>query len=343
ETSATSLDDSVFGGDSFALKNVCVGRQGFQDISGPDQTLIPLKQLEGRWTVVVSSVPFETHSNDGDGEANSNDDDKNFESPVDESLSRETIDKQNDQQVVMAENTAHQEAGRTKDLDSKDIGTMSLGIAESPWKSEHSHQRPTFKIKVCRPESVVETSHIEKELTRGDVLKFFSGISEAIEAVMPQLFDDETYYEDSSNDVQLGSRKSQLAEKVLIFGRLLGGLLEHEDRSDLLEYQGECMEGFFNALLDCPLPIDALSLLSETLGICASTTDFKSSNVGRSDDVDFLSREGPTKIMGLLSACHTELQRVENTVANFKSNRHHVETAPSKAREKGSVEELTRP
>jgi hypothetical protein len=263
--------------------------------------------------------------------------------PTSDTLYDKAIPAENDPGRVTASTLGH-----VVKLSSKEANIVPSEMCDNPLPRQHLKRNSLFHVSVYRTESVLKTPSAEKQLTRGEVLKFFSEISETIEAALPQLFEDETFYEEASNNAEFPSLKYKLAEKVLIFGRLLGGLLECEHSNELLSYQCECIQGFLNSLLDCPLPIDALCLLSETLCFSASTTDVSTSGFfgkerARKEQVEELSRERPAKILSFLSACQSEMQRIETSIVMEKSKQHNHEETYSSPCEDTFLQEVSRP
>ena len=243
----------------------------------------------------------------------------------------------------IVESDPHLEADANEDSENKmapkDDGepTQDLGPMEKPVESSVENERVVdrqeasgFNIQVFRTQTMLNGPEFEKILTLGDILKLYSEISEAIDRVLPQIAAKEIY-EGRENKSLPGGKlsKTDLIEKVLIFGKILGGLLQ--DFGDLSEhvqkYQRECIEGFINSLLSCPLPIEALSSLSEIIGISASTKDVDTAPLDVKDgkalslseqeknNVDVLSRDRIASVVRLLSVCEAEFQRAENSEA----------------------------
>ncbi|MGK3747818.1 MAG: hypothetical protein ACI8RD_000108 [Bacillariaceae sp.] len=208
--------------------------------------------------------------------------------------------------------------------------TSDVNEADEIHRPEVRKDAPLFLVKVLRAQSPQTESLVEKQWSLGDVLKLYSELSEELEPILPQLVgkDSSVWKEASTSSLERLS-SLDLSEKMIVCGRVLGGLLDYEESSDCMEglrnYQCECIESFFNSLILCPLPIDALALLSDALGIDGSSVDVKPTRLD--DSCDGGEEEGienehkkdvtpkktlskrPGAIMNLLSVCEAELQR----------------------------------
>ncbi|KAL3924286.1 MAG: hypothetical protein SGILL_001138 [Bacillariaceae sp.] len=332
------LDDSAFGGDSFVLKNVRVSNKGHRVASESYSALPPLKKLQRNWMVIVSSIP----SNE-------------LRKGTDSALRDSSSDSNEAQVQPKAPSISENEIGLAdcpgKDTSAEEHDCISSPSNQTVQGSEIVEQRPLFRVHIFDVRSTTTTSvkpEIEKQLTRADVLQFFSEMSQTIEAALPQLFEDEVLYEEAENSIGNASSISSMAEKVLVFGRILGGLLDCEDRAELRKYQCDSIAGFLNSLLECPLPIEALAILSETLGISASTMDVSTSDITGKDEVlenltKDLPRERPGRIMGLLSACQAEMQRIENGIAIRDTNDKQVQLLSMNSSQEPVIEQVPTP
>jgi hypothetical protein len=308
-------DDSVFGGGPLTLKNIYVSDQIPPSIGSMDVNDIPLKRFEADWNVVVSQL---SAANDAGGGLLINE--NNITNKVD-AAKREIVDSSDN--FVSGEEQSH-------------LGYQGvLGLPEEPGFEGQRNVMMTqdmsaFNIEVFRTQTMLRNPEFVKALRFGDILKLHSEISEAIDPVLPYLAAKGKY--DGSEDKSLGTgrlSKTDLIEKVLIFGRILGGLLQDfgGNFDHVHKYQCESIEGFLNALLACPLPIEALSSLSEIIGISDSTRDVDTFPVDRNEEkgckisgkeqnnVDSLSRDRIASAMRLLSACEAEYRRAENMEA----------------------------
>jgi hypothetical protein len=290
-----TVDDSAFGGNSVALKNVYVSNETPTSEEPQNQMSVPLKRLQGTWNVLVK--PTQLHM------------ERKF-APNAENAPTQTNDDCDPTFTGNSDQT-------TGSLEKRDVVGLEIaaGIPDIPSKSNASELIPSFDVRIFRGASDFGSPEVEKRLTLGDVAHLFTDISETVEGALPQLIDNRCY-EDAQKQEQ-----QYTVERLLIYGRILGGLLEDDDRAEVQKYQCEAIEGFLNALLECPLPVNALLSLSETLGISASTVDAPgpflpaSSDTVPTNTTKPLSKERPTAILSLLYACQSELQRIENEKA----------------------------
>jgi hypothetical protein len=320
-------DDSIFGGEPFTLKNVHVSNQVPPGLGSLDLNDIPLKKFEGDWTVVVNQLATKDTGKTAVAEEKSNID--NLEDGLESDAHFQgNVPFPGDAKGYSESNKTPKEDGEsTQDLEPTEKPDES--ILEN--KLVVSRQDVSgFKIQVFRTQTMLHGPEFEKVLTLGDILKLYSEISEAIDPVLPRLAAKETYEGRQNTSLADGNLSTtDLIEKVLIFGRILGGLLQDfGDHSEhVRKYQRECIEEFINSLLGCALPIEALSSLSEIIGISASTKDIETDHLDVKDGkglflseqekntVDVLSRDRVASVMRLLSVCEAEFQRAENNEA----------------------------
>lgn len=203
----------------------------------------------------------------------------------------------------------------------KDMGLSYTKGADEYNFVETKSSIPVFLVKAVRAQ---DESLAEKQWTIGDVVKLYYQLSEVLEPVLPQLTNKyRILCKESSSEMPLNF---DVCEKMIVFGRLLGGLLDYEESSDRVEclrnYQCQCIEGFFNSLLSCPLSAEALKLLCEELGIDGITEDVKLEsrddsskssvhefNEEKPKDVPSLLKH-PGTILSLLTQCEAEFQQL---------------------------------
>jgi len=330
-----SLVDSLFGGESLTLKNIYVGHEKIRLHNTPNQDVKTLCVLTEKWMVNVSEI--ETMS-----ETEVLVSDTEFLARV------ATVEDANDVGNDADENNG-QNGGLTFTKEEATLNTDSIPNRENeqlgvPSKNQCDSLR--FLVKLLRVHSEQTEMHVEKQWSFGDVLKLYAGISEIIENYLPELIGERRFGSDAPSAFSTErSSKSDVAEKMIVWGRILGGLLgggEFPERIEGLgQYQCESIENFLNSLLECPLPASGLTFLSETLGIdCSmrkmeqsthdSTSDSAESNMIHLEDDE--RRKDATKrpqtclglpepenrsgaILNLLSACDAELGQVQTRTA----------------------------
>ena len=366
-------DYAFGGGEPLTLKNIFVSHETAFLPSAFDQEAIPLKMLTGKWFVKVSeisstnaqiessdcslnlaakigSAPYITKAGSGPDNLTENELDKTI--PI---ASSRKIEEDSFITSTMLENrNTHQVLGTQHYIKDNDVSASQEQVEGEIQFSEKSTQQetndvkeadeihrpearkdtPLFLVKVLRAQSTQTESLVEKQWSLGDVLKLYSELSEELEPVLPQLVGkDSSVWKEASISSLKRPSSLDLSEKMIVCGRLLGGLLDYKESSDWIEglrlYQCECIESFFNSLILCPLPIDALALLSDALGIDDSLGDVKPTRLDGScyggvqegienehkkdvtpkkEKKSTLSKR-PGAIMNLLSACEAELRR----------------------------------
>jgi hypothetical protein len=309
-----ATDDSVFGGDSVVLKNVYASNRSPTSDRGPNDATVPLKMLQGKWIVAVGITNAQITTSKPERSTEH----------LDQRLgSFQKIDE-GEMDGVKAQCLEEQ---KCQQIEEHNHGNSQNG--DNPSDSSVSTIIPTFDVRVFRASSLSGPPESTSQLTLGVITNLFTDLSEAVEGALPQLIDSRFYEESHQQEYS----KQDVVEKVLVFGRILSGMLECDDRNEVRNYQSDLLEGFLNALLECPLPVEALLSLSETLGIAASTVDapaqtctivrekIETNNVLKDCDTEPLSYDRPTTILSLLSACQSELQRIENETAIRKTNK----------------------
>jgi hypothetical protein len=316
-------DDSVFGGDSVVLKNICAIHESPTGEREPKYDVVPLKLLQGKWIVFVGYKNARTTSSKA---RKSNDHlnqelgspQRRVEGQMDgvESESVQQLQSPKSHEHKLGNSQSCDEQTDSQSCDEQTDGSISKVI-------------PTFDVRVFRAASLQGSPEVTKPLTLGDIASLFTDLSEAMERALPQLIDNRFYEESQKQD----HSKQDVVERVLVLGRILGGMLECDDRDEVRNYQSDLLEAFLNALLECPLPVEALLSLSDTLGISASTVDApapastidskKTENESppRNNDTDPLPYHRPTTILSLLSACQSELLSIENEISMQKTKK----------------------
>jgi hypothetical protein len=375
-----SQDDSLFGGDLLTLKNIYVGQDITSLPNASHVEVIPLKILKENWFVKVSELT-NTAEPAGMGITHHQTKSTNVLDDLDEktsspkttieayenkeecvSVASSILDVESDQikskkHIAEIQNSGGEMcsvAGDQRDVKeqteyskaSTDQAIRDIERINRYSLSESQEDIPRFVVKVLPVQHTQNVGSFEKQLSFGDVLKLYSGVSEMIEDILRQQFGKYSSVCDGSSALPSEEFSTTASfEKVMVCGRVLGGILEARESFECIEgfrrYQCESIENFFNALLKCPLPGDALMFLSDILGINELMEDFrpiKDESRGRSeinshtvslvDDCTEINglREGvienhelcsspsgnrPGNVLNLLSACETELQWVE--------------------------------
>jgi len=190
-----------------------------------------------------------------------------------------------------------------------------------------------FRIKVRQVDKQYTESSSEKLCRLGDVFELFTQVSEGIERVAAQLLQ-----VDASNTQLAYSERENVVDKLVVGGIMLGGILDTDARSNILDktrnYQADVLEGFLNSVLECPMPAGTLGSLAEVLGICASTkdallvppqTEYGLKNVH--NEATTLQKEArkkgdesfrgsppkPERMLSLISTCGAQMLRAEHS------------------------------
>ncbi len=302
-------DDELFGGDLLTLKNIYVG-EDIKSFANVPQMEEPLKVLKEKWFVKVSEIRETAET--------SHFDQKRESASIPEKV------KVDEKTKIEAESSECKEE--------KKFSSDYRALGMNPDVSR-------FLVKVQKIRSPQDCASFEKQWSFGDVLGFYSVVTEAIEATLTQQLGKLSSPWDLSSAENVS--KSALFEKVMVCGRVLGGLLEAGKSFDTIQgfrrYQCESMENFLNSLLECPLPINGLSLLAGTLGIDDPMEDFllagnescngKTSPIpsvdrkvkrrgsnerfsGGDGSKFHLSDDRTVQIFNLLTACEAEIQQI---------------------------------
>jgi len=330
-----SLDDSAFGGgEPLILKNIFVSHETALYSSAFDKEVIQLKMLKGKWAVKVSEISPTNNQVESS----------------DHSVDLAAAEIGSAQYSSKTDKDAYDLAGKDAIIASQQQVEGCMQFSENSTQKEISDAKendenrrpetrknvPLFLVEVLCVQSTQIVPPVEKQYTLGDILKLYSQLSEELEPVLRQ-FDgkDSSVWKESSATSTARLSKSDLSEKMIVCGRILGGLLDYEvslldSIEGLRHYRCECVEFFFNSLLLCPLPVDALTLLCEALGIDGLLVDVKATatkdlsviipgkdgtenehkkNVASKKKKKSSLSECPGVIVSLLSACETELQQ----------------------------------
>ncbi len=312
-------DDALFGGNLLTLKNIYAGEY-MKPLSNASDVEEPLKVLKEKWFVKVSEIAKTPAP-----------------SPKSESVPND-LDEQSESVKAVVESSEIKEENSSAEF--------------VPLDSERDV--PRFLVKAFKVQRAQDAASFEKPCSFGDVLGFYSVVTEALEATLTQQLGKHSSPWDQSSSSSSGKiSTTALFEKVMVCGRVLGGLLEAGKSFDGIEgfrrYQCESIENFLNSLLECPLPVNALAMLSGTLGInepmeefqlvrddtCngitfpipsaddnAETSDREDDILGRHDKISPPSGERTGRIFNLLMACEGELQQMgsRNTSMNTKQS-----------------------
>jgi hypothetical protein len=125
-------------------------------------------------------------------------------------------------------------------------------------KTDTADMNNVFRIQVRQVDKAHKESSSEKYCRLGDIFELYTQVSESIERVLSQLLRENPT---SSRKVDLLSEdRVHLVDKVMVGGMMLGGLLDIEESSDILEkthdYQGK---GLFLLLLSFRKKVVALT------------------------------------------------------------------------------------
>ncbi|CAJ1957250.1 unnamed protein product [Cylindrotheca closterium] len=249
--------------------------------------------------------------------------------PVDSNISKSTTETE--PQEVPSDNTSEQNSD----------------LAHKPSSAPGENVRAFFRIKVRQCDKNHKDSSSENLRTLGDILEIYTQVSEDIERIAAQLLQVDT----TNGQVSLSDREN-VVDKLVVCGMMLGGILDMDEMSNLLNktrnYQADVLEGFLNSVLECPMPVGTLGSLTEVLGICVSTKDVtlvpsqtESRTESAKDDTvtstielgenrkankedDMLlsaSQLEPEKMLSLISTCGAQMLRAEYNSPRPTKNR----------------------
>ena len=312
-------NDAVFGGEAITLKSIYAG-EDIKSIGGGSQLQVPLRMLKERWYVRVHEITKPSSAS------------QNIDSIV------ENLDGNlTDSSVLMTSLEAKEEKS-----------------TDSPSSSNGNQDIPQFLLTILKVQHTEAAVSVEKQWSFGDAVRFYSVISEAIEDTLKYQHGkvSSIWDESSASQITTSSTLSSF-EKVMVCGRVLGGILETRTSFDFAEgfrrYQSESIENFLNCLLECPLPSDALVLLSGTLGINESIDDFvpyvmddasegnplalpvdgntadinrfQEDMAGRKELDLSATNDRSGSILKLLSACEAELHQIESKKTSMEQRK----------------------
>eukprot|EP00934_Nitzschia_sp_Nitz4_P008098 Nitzschia sp. Nitz4//scaffold135_size62275//54221//61276//NITZ4_006357-RA/size62275-snap-gene-0.60-mRNA-1//-1//CDS//3329535584//8088//frame0 len=136
---------------------------------------------------------------------------------------------------------------------------------------------------------------IQKVVALSDIFVLHTIVSESVETAMASAGESWDF--------------SHLLENVVLLGRTLRGFLD--TNTDVLQrtrdYQAEILEAFLNLVVQCPLTKEAISILSELLGLGDESGN--ETIIGNPENNDDMATplSPPDAIFSLLAACETEL------------------------------------
>jgi len=313
-------DDALFGGDLLTLKNIYAG-EDIKPLSNVPQIEESLKVLKEKWFVKVSEI---------------------METPQTSPVDRKRESTTSIPEEVEVDENAKSEVESSEIKEEKKFSSDFMALDRNPDVSR-------FLVKVQKMQSSQDCASFEKQWSFGDVLGFYSVVTEAIEATLTQQHGKlSSPWHSSASSENVST--SVLFEQVMVCGRVLGGLLEAGKSFDCIDgfrrYQCESIENFLNSLLECPLPINGLTLLAGTFGIDDPMEDFllagdescngKTSlipsadkkpktnclkegiSVGRGSKLH-PSDDRTVQIFNLLTACEAEIQQIDTKNESTKT------------------------
>jgi len=369
-----SQNDSLFGGELLTLRNIYLENDVIIPGASRGET-ISLKILKDDWFINVSRIKNNDISHDGE-EENSEAKLRNVKDDLSETsnhtetsigtsqniscdyVTSSSFNKQmtsgiqpgelqNEVQEVVTDASDQISIKKQKGDPELSLQQVKDCVSEIDINgfSEPRDGIPYFLVKVLRVQQTQNIVSFEKQWSFGDVLELYVGVSEVLRNHFPHYSGRYSGIFDGSSEFP-AEKASRIAsfEKLILCGRILGGLLEtresFEHIEDFRHYQCESIENFLNAVLECPLPIDGLTLVSNALGINGPMEDFrsitnKSQNKGvrdsyapsHPDEEDAIknleassshTNTCPANVLKLLTACEIELQRGETRTASME-------------------------
>jgi hypothetical protein len=225
---------SSSGGDAVTMKNVYSSRRA-PAFSPSEGTWEPLKSFEGLWAVRVSpktsSPGAHSHVQEGD---------------------QKELESRDSGGEVSAASLPGGAA-----LDSESTNSPSEPVRPMV-KTDTANMNNVFRIQVRQVDKAHKESSSEKYCRLGDIFELYTQVSESIERVLSQLLRENPA--PSRKDDLLSEDRVHLVDKVMVGGMMLGGLLDVEESSDILEkthyYQGK---GLFLLLLSFGKKVVALT------------------------------------------------------------------------------------
>ena len=228
QRSSMNSNESIFEGGAITLKNVHASGHP-PSVSGVDAILVPLKKFVGLWTVSVKPGRLTLGTNP---------------QTVNDSGGMLKVKMANEEEKSSfgAMNSTESTTGPEKlhRVDSGVNGNSSVPNIQLDTESiddKEQDQKEIFRFGVFRADQVEMKPAIERIFSLGDVLQLHAQISESLERMLPQLINEEVQAEKSgSRATGQGSQKLTTlfsVEKVMVTGRILGGLLDLEESSDI--------------------------------------------------------------------------------------------------------------
>jgi hypothetical protein len=247
---------------------------------------LPLKRLQGNWFVKVSSVLTGNNEITGSDQkplpAVNNS--KLHNTSLDTAIPTVNEDDGSIASYARSETQLKSESDATKATDRDETGRsrISLDMADSSSTARVASTdrmlSRLFKIEVHHvlPAKIQHEAVSAHTHTIADILTCHALMSEAV-AKLPSLspldFTVNIGGRDEAQNMSESVAQSlglTTLDAVRITGNMLGGLfqqLKHSDSVQVSEYCAEVIAEFFNSMLYCALPIDALAILSDFLQI----------------------------------------------------------------------------
>jgi hypothetical protein len=238
-----NINEPLFESGSVILKNVHASGQA-PKVDNVDP--VPLKMFVGRWSVSVSARPFgknlgrssieATEQNPGEGVV------------TDSTNAAEAMEPEEDNvEATRPAAVVDPKQGKTTAGSHRNAvaGLQTNDTEVVPFDNQDS-----FFISVTRVDEPEKGNAVERYCSSGDLLQLHAQISESTESILTQLVHAEARAEVSTSDAtNHNSPKSvwfsmvENVEKAIVVGRILGGLLDYQDNSEIAEktrnYQGE--------------------------------------------------------------------------------------------------------
>jgi hypothetical protein len=237
-------NESFFEGGTITLKKIHASGRAPQ--TKKYAVPVPLKLLEGRWFVLVKSQRAKDVSIPRESEP------KVDEKSVDKAPTDMPIVDAN---VCLQENAGNEDKDELQpNISSQPKGGLSSGDNSgdpSTFIDNNamlaSSEKKVFSLKVFRTDLAEKDIDVEKICSLGDVLQLHTQISESLEESLPQLVQEklDIAAKASGDPNNRALEGFSSVDKVMTAGRILGGLLEWEEASEIIEktagYQGKRM------------------------------------------------------------------------------------------------------
>lgn len=217
-------------GAAIALKNIhASGKAPHVSVSKSDP--VPLKKFETQWVVSVKATRVSVE-----------------DKPTPEVIPEES--SQDDQSIKDPSESSNQE-GKTEERTTRGDDDVANAINDMKANSSldakmaigDSRGNKAFLVEVYGAGEQMMKPCIDMTLRLGDLLQLYTEVLESVERIMPQLVEGQFEGDSSTSREHLKEGALKAFEKVTVAGRILGGLLELDENSDLIEkthtYQGE--------------------------------------------------------------------------------------------------------